>query len=123
MITTISIIIASLLILIVTKFRQKMQNRLISEIDMTILEVSIPGCMSICFYMHPDKEQAVHCEIGKEYRIKELVPDFSDNISLYCNNGVYIMEQDTENCRIRITDKSFMPSGDPMVQGELIRNL
>lgn len=123
MIATIVIIIVLLLILIVMWFRQRIRNRLFSEIDMTILEVSIPGCTSICFYMHPDKEQAVRCEIGEEYGIKELVPDFSDNISLYCNNGVYIMEQNAENCRIRITEKSFMPSGDPMLQGELIRNL
>lgn len=102
-------------------YKQQRRNRLLANIDMSILEVSVPGCQNICFYLHPDKAQATSCEVDNEYDIKQLVPDYTDNLSLYCEKGVFILEQNNMNCRIRITDKGIMPSGDPMLQGVLTR--
>lgn len=102
-------------------FRDGKRRKILSRIDMTIMEITVPGCECICFYMHPDRAEAARCIIGQEYEIKQLVPDYKDNLSLYSEKGVFILEQESINCRIRITDKGTMPSGDPMLQGELIR--
>lgn len=121
MIISIIINIVLFISLALVRYQQKLRNKMLSQINLTILEVTVPGCKSIYFYLHPDKDKAAQCEIGNEYSIKELVPDYTDNLSLYSDKTVYIMEEHSENCRIRIIDKTIMPSGDPMIQGVLTR--
>lgn len=66
-ITQIIVILILLTVLLIQNCGKKRRNKLLKGIDMTILEISIPGCESFCFYIHPDRETAAKCEIGCEY--------------------------------------------------------
>lgn len=119
-ITQIIVILILLTVLLIQNCGKKRRNKLLKGIDMTILEISIPGCESFCFYIHPDRETAAKCEIGCEYPLNIMMTDTTDSLSIFYNDRVYILNTESENCSIRITDKQIMPSGDPMLLGVLI---
>ena len=52
-ITQIIVILILLTVLLIQNCGKKRRNKLLKGIDMTILEISIPGCESFCFYIHP----------------------------------------------------------------------
>lgn len=115
----VTVIAALSVVLYLKHLKESRQTRLIKEIDMSILEITIPGCKDIYFYMHPDRKRVKRCSVGVPYNIKELVPDMTDKIIISVNGQTFVMN-DMEECFIEITDIQVMPSGDPMMQGQLL---